>query len=50
VVILREVTSQTGHPVNFLTLIVVHAISMLALWVLVARQGADDASARPSTD
>jgi len=50
VVILREVTSQTGHHVYFLTLIAVHTIGMLALWVLVARQGAVDASARPSTD
>jgi hypothetical protein len=50
VVILREVTSQAGHPVYFLTLIVVHTICMLALWILVARQGADNASAGPSTD
>jgi len=50
VVILREITSQNGHPVYFFALISVHTISVLILWVMLARQGADDASASTPTD
>jgi len=50
VVILRELTSQNGHPVYFLALVSVHTISILILWGMLARQGADDASTRTPTD
>ncbi len=50
VVLLRKITSQIGHPVYFLTLITLHTVSILVLWVVLARQGADHASTGPTTD
>lgn len=50
VVILRELTSQMGHPVYFLALISVHTCSILILWLVLARQGVPHASTHPSTD
>lgn len=44
VVLVREITSQAGHPIYNPALIALQTLGMIALWIWLAREGAPDAS------